>query len=146
MQITTHTDHALRMLIYLHVHGQETPASVSEVADAYKISVNHLAKVAQTLAAAGWINTQRGRGGGITLDASVYDVTIGDIFRHTEKNCELVECFLKNNDCVIDSSCGLKHALRKAYDAFLEVLDEYHLNDLVRQPNKLRTLLTINTT
>lgn len=141
MQLTTHTDYAMRLLIYLYTHP-DTPVSVAQVARAYGISLNHLAKVAQTLTRAGWVVSHRGRHGGMTLDPSAYTVSLGDVFRVTEHNVELVECFGDNNTCPIEPACGLKRVLREASDAFVDVLDQYSLEDMVRRPGKIVTLLT----
>ena len=141
MQLTTHTDYAMRLLIYLHTHPG-TPVSVAQVAQAYGISLNHLAKVAQTLTRAGWVVSHRGRHGGMTLDESAYKITLGDVFRVTERNVELVECFGGGSTCPIEPACGLKRVLREASDAFVEVLDQYRLQDMVRRPRKLVSLLS----
>ncbi len=145
MQLTAHSDYALRVLLYLYVHDEE-PVGVSQIAQAYDISANHLAKVAQTLSRAGWLKSQRGRGGGLMLDPSAYEITVGDVIRLTERNRNIVECFNENHTCKIEPGCGLKFVLREAADAFLAVLDEYRLEHLVRNPKRIRTLLTTSAT
>ena len=142
MQITTHSDYALRLLIFLNAHPG-APVGIAQIADAYGISANHLAKVAQTLTHAGWVDTHRGRGGGLTLNPAVHDVTVGDIFRHTETNRRLVECFGDDSTCPIEPACGLKTVLQKASAAFFAELDRHHLRDLVRKPNALRKLIPL---
>ncbi|MEE4209798.1 MAG: Rrf2 family transcriptional regulator, partial [Parvularcula sp.] len=65
MQLNLRTDYALRMLMALA--AKDEVVSIDWIADQYGISRNHLAKVAQELAAAGFVETQRGRGGGLQL-------------------------------------------------------------------------------
>ncbi len=140
MQLTNHSDYALRMLLYLYAHPG-MPVGIGQVAEAYNISANHLAKVAQTLTRAGWVDTHRGRSGGLTLNPAVHNVTIGDIFRHTEANRRLVECFDDDSTCPIEPACGLKALLHQASNAFFAELDRHHLRDLVRDSKALRKLV-----
>ncbi|MES1927358.1 Rrf2 family transcriptional regulator [Salinisphaera sp. T31B1] len=140
MQLTTHTDYSLRLLIYLAVRKEGMPATVQAAADRYRISANHMAKVAQTLVLYGYINSQRGRGGGLSLAKPASQINIGAVVRRTE-NLRLLECFGPNSTCPIDPACRLKNILGRAQTAFLEVLDEYSLDGLVTNEDELRMLL-----
>lgn len=142
MQLTLHTDYALRLLIYLKTHEPET-ASIGQIARAYGISQNHLAKVAQQLVQHRWVLSTRGRGGGLSLTETAHRVTIGDVVRALETNRKVVECLGDHSTCPIEPACGLKHAMRQATDAFLASLDQYVLSDLIRSPKRMRTLLTV---
>lgn len=140
MQLTTHTDYALRLLIYLAISEREEPATVQEIALSYGVSANHIAKVAQTLVQLGYVKSLRGRGGGLTLAQSVHAICVGTLVRQTE-NLKLLECFGPDSTCPIDPACLLKKALGKAQEAFLEELDCYTLTDLVSNAGELRQLL-----
>jgi Rrf2 family nitric oxide-sensitive transcriptional repressor len=137
MQLTAHTDFALRLLIYLAIHPQDKPATVKDAAERYGISINHLAKVAQKLVQEGVVESQRGRGGGLKLALPPEEINIGQLVRKTE-NMELLECFASDCSCPILSVCSLYGVLRKAEKAFLDVLDQYSLADIVK--NKLRLI------
>lgn len=143
MQLTTHSDYALRTLLYLHAHPG-APVGIRQIADTYGISANHLAKVAQTLTHAGWVDTHRGRNGGLTLNPTALHVTVGDILRHTEANRRLVECFGDDSTCPIEPACGLKAVLHQASNAFFDELDRHRLKDLVRDPAALRALIPVS--
>lgn len=140
MQLTSHTDYALRLLIYLAVHKSESPATVQDAATRYGISANHLAKIAQRLVQLGYINSHRGRGGGLELACEESSIKLGDVVRQTE-NLVIVECFGDNSNCPIEPACGLKYVLGKAQNAFLKVLDNYTLADLIKQRNCLGKIL-----
>ncbi len=140
MQLTTHTDYALRLLIYLALSEDRAPATVQEIALSYGISANHIAKVAQTLVQQGYIHSLRGRGGGLALAASPDTVRVGAVVRDTE-NLRLLECFGPDSSCPIDPACTLKKALGRAQEAFLEELDRYTLADMVANGGELRGLL-----
>lgn len=140
MQLTRHTDYALRLLIYLAVHDDE-PATVQTVSDAYGISANHMAKVAQTLTQLGYVHSLRGRGGGLLLAVSPGAVNVGRLVRETEQTLALVECFEPEADCPIEPACKLKHVLKEAQEAFFESLNGYTLADLIGKRKKLTALL-----
>ena len=140
MQLTTHTDYALRLLIYLALPKDAAPATVQKVAMAYGISANHVAKVAQTLVQTGHIKSVRGRGGGLALARPAPEIGVGEVVRETE-NLRLLECFGPASQCPIDPACLLKRALGKAQEAFLRELDRYTLADLVDNGDDLRRLL-----
>lgn len=144
MRLTNYTDYSLRVLIFLASKPKGTLSNISEIAEAYHISKNHLTKIIHELGKMGVITTIRGRGGGIRLAVPPSEINIGTIVRKTEEDFQLVPCFEKGETyCAISPVCGLKHALYKALDAYLSVLDEYSLADIVVQPKDYRTLLGI---
>ena len=143
MRLTVYTDYALRLLMYLALRD-EGLATIAEVAESYGISKNHLMKVAHQLGTAGYVETVRGRGGGLRLAKTADSIGLGEIVRHTEPDMALVPCFEPvNASCAIQRCCVLQRALEKARLAFLDVLDGYSLNDLVRPHTRLRALLAI---
>lgn len=142
MQLTTHSDYAMRLLIYLAIHPGDKPATVKDAAERYGISTNHLAKVAQKLVQEKVVLSQRGRGGGLKLAMQPADINIGKLIRKTE-NLELLECFGDQCACPIDNVCILYSALRKAQKAFLDILDGYTLEDVVKNKSKLMQSLNV---
>lgn len=143
MRLTQYTDFALRTLIYLGANG-DRKSTIRDIADAYGISKNHLTKVVQHLNRLGFIQTTRGRGGGLALARSSSDINIGDVTRRMEPSNTLVECFDENGQCVIQDCCKLSGALREAHGAFMAALDRYTLADLLHErSNPLRQALAI---
>lgn len=127
MQLTLYSDFSLRVLFYLCKMPKES-ATITEIADFYHISRNHLVKVVHQLGQLGFITTTRGKGGGILLARDPKKITVGEVVRKTEPNFTMVECFNKEtNQCRITSACRLKSMLNKALEAFFDVLDQYTL-------------------
>ena len=144
MRLTTHSDYALRLLMYAALK-EGALVQIQEVAEAYGISKNHLMKVAFQLGRLGFLDTVRGRGGGLRLARAPKDITIGEVVRQAEESFALVECFEPgSNACVITAPCRLRGVLRKALDAYLSVLDEYTLADLIQPRNALSRILLAN--
>jgi Rrf2 family nitric oxide-sensitive transcriptional repressor len=143
MRLTTFTDYTLRTLIYLAVR-QEKLVTISDIANAYGISANHLMKVVHQLALTGDIATLRGQRGGMRLARNPDAINIGEVVRRTEPDLELVACFGETRHCVIEEGCVLRHALGAALHAFLAVLDRYTLADLVEPRQTLAALLRVD--
>ncbi len=145
MRLTLHTDYALRMLIYAATRPDRS-CTVNDVAEAYGLSRNHLLKVAQTLREHGFIETVRGRSGGIRLEREAETIGIGALVRLIEEDLSLVECMqAQGGQCVISPCCELKSMFSEALGAWLAVLDKYTLADIVRNRRHLGFLLGIET-
>jgi Rrf2 family nitric oxide-sensitive transcriptional repressor len=130
MKLSLFTDYSLRVLMFAALKGESF--SLSEVAESYDISRHHLVKVVNYLAKLGYLETRRGRGGGIALGMQPEDIRIGMVVRRTEDSPFIVECFDKQqNTCPINGTCRLKGALAQAVNAFYETLDRHTLRDLV---------------
>jgi Rrf2 family nitric oxide-sensitive transcriptional repressor len=143
MKLTTFTDYSLRVLIYLGAEPSRR-ATIAEIAAAFDVSENHLTKVVHLLGRQGWIETVRGKGGGMQLARKSQDICIGKVVRDTEGADMPAECFaVDGGDCVISRSCRLKGVLAEAVGAFYSVLDQYTLADLVRNRGALGRILMI---
>ena len=142
MQLTSHTDYALRLLIYLAVSPADQQTTVQHAARRYGISAHHLSKVAQTLVQLGYIHSLRGRGGGLKLAHPAASISLGQVVRQIE-NLQLLECFGADSSCPIEPACNLKRVLVKAQHAFMEVLDNYTLADLTSNRDKIYNLLKV---
>ncbi len=141
MRLTAFTDYALRTLIYLGLHPDQL-STIDDICDAYDIPRNHLTKVVHLLGGSGWVQTIRGKGGGLRLAMPPEKVSVGAVVRLTESDFDMVECFSKdNNRCVLSPSCRLKSALRQATDAWFSVLDPLTLADLLDNAPNLRRRL-----
>ncbi len=129
MRLTLYSDYSLRVLLYLS-RKDEQATTITELADFYNISRNHLVKVVHNLGINGFISTSRGKHGGIRLARPANEITVGEVVRHTEPDFDLLECFNAETDhCVITKTCHLKSVLFEARAAFIDVLDRYTLAD-----------------
>jgi Rrf2 family nitric oxide-sensitive transcriptional repressor len=134
VQLTRYTDYSLRVLIYLSWVNEKN-VTITEIADFYDISRNHLVKVVHRLAQLGFIITMQGKGGGIKLARAPEEIVIGEVVRKTEPNFHMVECFdTENNQCLITSTCRLRGIFAKGTEAFFKVLDSYTLVDCGASP------------
>src|SRR5665213_2995989 len=140
MRLTVYTDFSLRVLMYLAVRPERRP-TIAEIASSYDISKNHIMKVVHKLGVAGYIETVRGKNGGMRLARLPLDIVLGEVVRRTEPDMALVPCFDPiNAPCVIGPACKLRQALHRARGAFLAVLDDYTVADLTENSQVLDVL------
>ena len=142
MRLTQLSDYSLRVLMYLGARPERL-ATIQEIAVAYGISENHLMKVVHRLAQQGFVETIRGRGGGLRLKGPAESIRIGAVVRAVEEDFRIVECFGSNDTCRITEVCRLKRVLHQALGAFLTSLDSWTLADLVQKPKALVDALAL---
>ena len=143
MQLKRYSDYSLRALIYLGLHPDRR-CTIREIAGAYGISQNHLMKLTHRLGQQGFIDTSRGRKGGLKLARPASEIVLGDVFRVTEGDVHLVECFRDpaGNTCPIAGPCVLTNVLDSALAAFINVLDRHTLQDLLAPSQALHAIFS----
>lgn len=141
MQMTKFTDYGLRLLIALSVTEKST-VGAGEIATQYGISQHHVAKIATSLVAGGFIVSERGRNGGLRLARGADEISLGAVVRHLSQGEKLVECMGAGPvGCCIVPACGLRGPLAEAEEAFYQVLDKHSIADCASQRDALRALL-----
>ena len=138
MQLTKHTDLSLRVLIYLALKPGQLGV-ISDIARHYGASKNHLVKVVHRLATLGYINSFQGRGGGIRLSKQADNIIVGKVVRDMENTMDVIDCV--GTGCPLLPACHLKPILNAATSAFLEVLDNYSIADLITNKQQLLKLV-----
>ncbi|MDM0001121.1 Rrf2 family transcriptional regulator [Variovorax sp. J22P240] len=129
MRLTLFTDYSLRVLLVLATRT-ESLVTIADLTQAYGISQAHLMKVTHILGKTGWVETVRGRNGGMRLAMHPSKIKIGTVVRQLESDFAVVECFGAGNQCVLTGGCELASVLARATQAFLDELDRYSLADL----------------
>lgn len=169
MRLTNYSDYALRSLIYLAVKPEpQILANISDIASSYHISKSHLTKIIHQLGQLGYIDSVRGKNGGIRLARAPEDINLGVLIKQIEPDFNLVECFaakLPDDDkgigrdespltlinevadksplgCVISPACQLKGVFFEALTAFITVLEGYTLADIINNEVELAALLS----
>ena len=139
MNITKHTDYSFKILMYLALKPGQS-YTISQLSTVFNVSKNHLMKVVNNLSTAGFLHTQRGRGGGIRLGKPIKSIRIGAVVEAMEFSLEIVDCNA-NGGCLFQSACKLKGMFTEATRSFIHTLDNYTLADLVERPEKFIKLI-----
>lgn len=129
MQLNRQTDFAFRTLLYLAAQPAQSLVQIRHICEVFEISPNHLSKVVNKLARLGYIDSQRGRGGGLRLGMAPEQISVGEVVRHMEPTLDPIAC--EGLECALLPRCRLKGVLAEAAAAFIGVLDSYTLEDLV---------------
>ncbi len=140
MRLTSFSDYAMRLLIYVATQPEQL-VTIDEISEVYGISRNHMMKITSTLAQAGFVETVRGNGGGVRLARPAAEISVGAVLRVTESKTGLVECAdRKTNTCIIAPACELKHALFEALEVFYQHLDKVTLAGITGNPAQLKSI------
>jgi Rrf2 family nitric oxide-sensitive transcriptional repressor len=140
LRLTQFTDYAVRVMLYLAAHTERL-CVIGEISSAYDISDNHLMKVVSKLAAAGYVESVRGRHGGVRLGRPAAEINIGELIRYTEGQIDLVGCA----QCKLNGMCNLPGPLDLALAAFFAVLERYTLADILGTQDGVRLLRQLST-
>ena len=135
MQLTRHTDFALRTLLYVGLQTEGERVSVTEIGRQFNMSHNHLIKVVHKLGSLGYLDTVRGKNGGVMLGKPAESIVIGQVVTDFETTLCPIDC--EQVACPIAGSCQLFGVLNKATRAFMAVLNEYTLADFLKKPDFL---------
>jgi len=144
MRLTNFTNYALRMLQYAAIRGDEI-SRVPDIAAIHRASVHHMIKVASLLGREGYLETIRGRSGGVRLAKPAHEITVGEVVRITEAPLELAECFNpETNTCPLIGACNLSRTWHRALEAFLDVLDNVTIADIASNRGELLSRLNLS--
>lgn len=142
MQLTKFTDFSIRVLIYAGLKDNDELSQISAICESYEISKNHLIKVVHELAQLGYLETIRGKNGGIRLAMDASEISIGELVRQTEKHLNAFNCYTPA--CKIVKACTVKGVFHEATQAYLQVLDKYTLADVLENRRSLAKVLGID--
>jgi Rrf2 family nitric oxide-sensitive transcriptional repressor len=130
MYLTRFSDIGLRIMMYLAKEQRASPkVTISEISEQFNLPRNHVVKIASRLARNGWVDSTRGRTGGLMLGKGLDEIRLGQVIRVLENREELIQC--DKLGCSLSLDCGLRSILRDALENFYEYLDRYTLADLV---------------
>lgn len=130
MRLTNMTDYALRLLMFL-AQRPERLCTIAEIAGHYAVSEAHMMKITHQLGLAGWIETVRGKGGGMRLARQPQDIGLGEVVRSMEPDFFMVECFTSSNSCRLTGDCRLTGVIDGALRSFMQSLDGHTLADIL---------------
>jgi len=142
MRITKRSNIAMRVLMFCAIN-KERLVTKGEVAARCNVSESHLAQIINKLSQLGYLDTQRGRNGGVTLSRPANQIVVGEVFRILEDDTPLAECFAdSDNTCPLTSACRLRLIISEAMDSFFSHLDDVCLDELVCDNAELVEILS----
>lgn len=129
MRLNRTSDFALRLMMLLA--RSRDAISIQGAAESLHIPKSQIMKITATLAGSEFIETRRGRGGGIRLKRPANEIRIGAVVRAVENDLGVVDCLRRGPcDCVFLPRCGLIKAMSGATQSFLDYLDQFKLSEV----------------
>lgn len=139
MQLSRFTDYTLRVLFFTAVNNDRL-TTLSEIASFFDISVEHLRKVVHALSKTGYLETFRGKNGGIRLAKPPEEINLGDVVAQAEGISPLVDCM--GQTCKLTGFCTLQSVFQEAQQAFMDTLSKYTLAQMLENPRLRQSLIT----
>jgi len=137
MHVSRYTDYAYRILLYLAVNDKRI--NMAEISAYYGISHEHLRKVVHNLSKLGYIQTYKGKSGGMELKKQPEKINLAQIFIEFEGQTPIIDCE-QGNGCPLIPSCSLSRVMAKAQNMFVKELKQHSLADLLHNPKMVRIL------
>lgn len=130
MHLSKFTDYSFRILIFLGSRPNEL-FTVEELSSILDLSAHHVKKIIYKLVKNNYLESSKGRNGGIKFVVDPKDINLGELFEIMEDNLNIVECFSNENKCCINHNCRLRPILNDSLKAFKTSLSKYTLNDII---------------
>ena len=131
LRLTKKADYGLMALKYLAEHPDEASLSAKEIAEAYHIPPQLLAKILQLLAREGLLRSHAGMNGGYTLSRRPQDITAFEVIRIIDGPLFITSCVTESGICDLTSSCTIKEPLARVNESISDVLKKIRISDLV---------------
>jgi Rrf2 family nitric oxide-sensitive transcriptional repressor len=131
MQLNKQTDYALRTLLFLANMPEDELSTIDEISEKFHIARNHLIKIVSKLAKLKFIQTVKGKGGGLRIAPDAFQIKLDVIVKSFEPGFDVIDC--DHNHCPIRGMCRLKRVLDQATEAFISELAKYTLAQLLPQ-------------
>jgi Rrf2 family protein len=130
LRLTKKADYGLMALKYLAEQKNGTAHSAKDIAEAYHIPPQLLAKILQTLAKAGLLVSHAGTNGGYALAKQASEISAFEVIRAIDGPLFITSCITIHGACDLTNSCTIKEPLRKVNDSIKELLSGIHISDL----------------
>ena len=137
MQINRAGEYAIIGLLYLARQPAGRTVMIDEISDAEKVPNSFLAKIFQSLAKGGLVQSHRGAGGGFTLTSPPSNISLLDVLNCIEDAFALQKCVTDDPACVVSKTrlenCVICGVLSEAQSRANEVLARTTLADLLQR-------------
>ncbi len=131
LRLTKKADYGLMALKYLAEQTDGSAHSAKDIAEAYHIPPQLLAKILQTLAKAGLLVSHAGTNGGYALSRPATEITAFEVIRAIDGPLFITSCITIHGACDLAGTCTIKEPLRKVNDSIKDLLSGIHIADLI---------------
>jgi Rrf2 family protein len=133
MELTRKGEYAIRGVLYLAQQPREKVCLLSEIAEATEAPQSFLAKIFQSFAKIGIVNSYRGTGGGFTLGRSPAQITLREVVEAVEGPIIPNRCLTGAGACVRGEECNVHPVWRKVQSQVVHILDGVTIEELAQK-------------
>jgi Rrf2 family transcriptional regulator, iron-sulfur cluster assembly transcription factor len=133
MELTRKGEYAIRGIIYLAQQPAGKMALISEIAEAAQVPQTFLAKIFQSFAKLGIVNSYRGTGGGFTLSRPAGQISLREVVEAVEGPILPNRCLIGSGSCERDKSCNVHGVWREVQKQVADILGNVTIEDLARR-------------
>jgi Rrf2 family protein len=130
IRISMKTDYGLIALKHIASLPDGDLANAKEIATQFNLPPSLLAKILQSLAQSGIIESTKGSGGGYRMVRKPSNVTLTQVFESIEGPVHMVMCTSNDGCCSIEDRCTVKNGLTNLEQRFYQFFDTVTLADV----------------
>jgi Rrf2 family protein len=139
LKLTKKADYALMAMKHLAERGEQTALSAKDVADAYGIPPEALAKILQRLAKAGLLQSQHGINGGYILGRSAHTISAFEVIQAIDGPLFITSCITVRGECDQTDRCNIREPLRKVNESIEAVLRRIKISHMREEEDEAAT-------
>src|SRR5882672_1580781 len=137
LKLTKKADYGLMAMKHLAEHAQDGACSAKDVAEAYGIPQEALAKILQRLVKAGLLHSQHGTNGGYTLARDAANITAFEVIRAIDGPLFITSCVTVRGECDQTDRCTIREPLRKVNESIEQVLKRIKVSHMREEPETI---------
>ena len=130
LKLTKKADYALMAMKHLAERASHEALSAKDVADAYGIPPEALAKILQRLAKAKLLQSQHGINGGYVLARPAHTISAFEVIRVIDGPLFITSCITVRGECDQSDRCNIREPLRKVNDSIEAVLKRIKISHM----------------
>jgi Rrf2 family protein len=134
LKLTKKADYGLMAMKHLAEHVQDGACSAKDVADAYAIPPEALAKILQRLVKAGLLKSLHGMNGGYTLARDARTISAFEVIRAIDGPLFITSCITVRGECGQSDRCNIREPLRKVNSSIEDVLRRIKISEMEEEP------------
>ena len=135
LKLTKKADYGLMAMKHLAEHVQDGACSAKDVADAYAIPPEALAKILQRLVKAGLLKSLHGMNGGYTLARDARTISAFEVIRAIDGPLFITSCITVRGECGQSDRCNIREPLRKVNSSIEDVLRRIKISEMKEEPD-----------
>jgi len=135
LKLTKKADYGLMAMKHLAERAQDGACSAKDVAEAYGIPQEALAKILQRLVKAGLLHSQHGMNGGYTLARDAGQISAFEVIRAIDGPLFITSCITVRGECGQSDRCTIREPLRRVNESIEQVLRRIKISEMREEPS-----------